>query len=296
MRGDLPDLLAFIAIAKERSFTRAAAKLGVSQSALSHTIRALETRMGIRLLTRTTRSVAPTEAGEQLLRGIAPRLDEIEAEIRAVSELRDRPAGTIRITTLDHPADTLIWPRLAPVLPQYPELRVELIVDYGLADIVADGFDMGVRHGDQVAKDMVAVRIGPDVPMAIVGHPGYLAGRKPPTTPQDLLSHNCITLRLTSSRGIYAWELKKGRREVQARLDGTATFNGVYQMLNAALTGSGLAFLPRDLCAAHIEAGRLVSVMEDWCPSFPGYHLYFPSRRVASRAHSVVVEALRHRA
>jgi DNA-binding transcriptional LysR family regulator len=295
MRENIQDLLAFISIAREGSFTRAAAKLGVSPSALSHTIRALEARMGLRLLVRTTRSVAPTEAGERLLRTVAPRFDEIEAELLAVGELRDKPAGTIRITATDHAIDRYIWPRLAEVLPRYPDLKVELVVDYGLADIVADRFDMGVRHGDQVEKDMVAVRISPDVQMAIVAHPACFASRPPPSTPQDLLAHNCILLRLTSSGGIYAWELQKGRRALQAKVEGRSTFNGVYQMIQAALAGAGLAFVPLELVASHIAQGRLVSVMADWCPAFPGFHAYYPSRRQSSRALSVVVDALRHR-
>ncbi len=296
MRENFQDLLYFIAIAKDRSFTRAAAKLNISQSALSHAIRGLETRMGVRLLTRTTRSVAPTEAGEQLLRTIAPRFEEIEAEMKAVGELRDKPAGTIRITAIDFAIDKYIWPRVAPLLTQYPDLRVEMIVDYGLSNIVADRFDIGVRHGDQVEKDMVAARITPDVKMCIVGHPAYLKGRTAPRTPQDLLSHHCITLRLTSSGGIYAWELQKGKRQIQARVDGRSTFNGVYQMINAALSGAGLAFVPVELAQAHIERGELVSVMEDWCPLFPGLHAYYPSRRASSRALSVVIDAIRHRA
>lgn len=296
MRENLQDLLYLTVIARERSFTRAAAKLGVSQSALSHAMRGLETRMGVRLLTRTTRSVAPTEAGERLLRTIGPRFDEIDAEVKAVGELRDKPAGTIRITAIDFVIDHYVWPKLADVLPLYPDLRLELIVDYGLADIVADRFDIGVRHGDQVAKDMVAVRISPDVQMCIVGHPGYLQGRMLPKTPKDLLSHNCILLRLTSSGGIYAWELEKGKRKVQARVDGRTSFNGLYQMIQAALSGAGLAFLPKELVQGYLDEGRLVLVMEDWCPVFPGMHAYYPSRRSSSKALTVVIDALRHRA
>jgi DNA-binding transcriptional LysR family regulator len=296
MRENLQDLLYLIAVARERSFTRAAAKLGISQSALSHSMKALETRMGVRLLTRTTRSVAPTEAGERLLRTITPRFEEIEAEVHAVGELRDKPAGTIRITAIDFAIDYYLWPRLSPILPDYPDLKVELIVDYGLTDIVADRFDIGVRHGDQVEKDMVAVRISPDVKMCIVAHPHYLRDHGTPKTPQDLLAHNCITLRLTSSGGIYAWELQKGKRALQARVEGRAVFNGVYQMVHAALSGAGLAFVPRELVVQHLDSGALVSVMEDWCPTFPGLHAFYPSRRASSRAMTVVVEALRHRA
>ena len=257
-------------------------------------MKGLEERAGVRLLTRTTRSVAPTEAGEQLLRTIAPRFEEITAEFNAVTELRDKPAGTIRITAIDFAIDCYIWPRLARILPKYPELRVELIDDYGLTDIVADRFDIGVRHGDQVAKDMVAVRISADNQMCIVGAPSYFEGRTAPRTPQDLLAHDCICLRLTSSGGLYAWELKKGRRAVQARVDGRTNFNGVYQMINAALAGAGLAFVPLELVQSHVDAGRLETVVVDWCPAFPGLHAYYPSRRASSRAMTVVVEALRH--
>ena len=295
MRENLQDLLYFVAIAKDRSFTKAAAKLNVSQSALSHAIRGLETRLGVRLLTRTTRSVAPTEAGEQLFNTIAPRFEEIDAEMRAVGELRDKPAGTIRITAIDFAIDKYIWPRVAPLLTQYPDLKIELIVDYGLSNIVTDRFDIGVRHGDQVEKDMVAARLSPDVKMCIVGHPAYMKGRIMPKTPQDLLSHHCITLRLTTSGGIYAWELKKGKRDIQARVDGRVTFNGVYQMINAAVAGAGLAFVPLELVQHHVDAGTLVCFMEDWCPVFPGLHAYYPSRRASSRALNVVIEAIRHR-
>jgi DNA-binding transcriptional LysR family regulator len=294
MRENIHDLLAFIAVARERSFTRAATRLGVSQSALSHTIRALEARLGIRLLTRTTRSVAPTEAGERLLRTVAPRLDEVEAELDALGELRDKPVGRVRITATDHAADTVLWPRLAKILPSYPELKVEIMIDYGLTDIVAQRFDIGVRFGDQVEKDMIAVRIGPDVRMSIVAHPSYLERRAAPSTPQDLLSHNCVSLRLASG-GIYAWELEKDGRQLQVRVDGQTTFNGVYQMIDAALGGAGLAFVPVELIERHLTAGDLVCVMEDWCPVFPGFHLYYASRRASSKALTVVVDALRYR-
>lgn len=294
-RGTISDLLSFVAVAREKSFTRAAGKLGVSQSALSHTIRELETRMGVRLLSRTTRSVAPTEAGERLLQAIAPRFAQIEAELAAVVDLGDKVAGTIRITTTDHPVDTILRPRLVPLLRDYPELKVEINVDYGMTDILADRYDMGVRWGDQVAKDMVAVRIAPDCRMAIVGSPGYLAMNPAPVTPQDLIGHNCITLRLASSGALYAWELAKDSREIQVRVEGQATFNGVYQMLNAAVSGCGLAFVPEELALPHLTAGRLVRAMEDWCPVFPGLHVYYSSRRQPSRALSLVVEALRHR-
>jgi DNA-binding transcriptional LysR family regulator len=294
-RESLGDLLAFIAVARERSFTRAAAKMGVSQSALSHTIRALEARMGVRLLTRTTRSVLPTEAGERLIETVAPRLDEIEAEVAAVSEMGDKVAGTIRITAIDYAVDSLLWPRLTPLLGLYPELRVEISTDYRMVDIVADRFDIGIRWGDQVAKDMIAVRLAPDMRQTIVAAPAYLQARGIPQKPHDLAQHSCIGLRLASSGGLYAWELQSGDRQVQVRIDGQAVFNGAYQMLNAALSGCGLAFLPEDLTLPHLQAGRLQSVLTDWCPMFPGLHAYYPSRRQSSRALGLVIEAIRLR-
>jgi DNA-binding transcriptional LysR family regulator len=294
-RENFSDLLAFLAVARERSFTRAAAQLGVSQSALSHTIRALETRLGLRLLTRTTRSVSTTEAGERLVQAIAPRFEQIDADLAALAELRDKPAGTIRITAIDHIIDTVIWPKLKDFLPAYPDIKVEITVDYGLRDIVAERYDIGVRLGDQVAKDMIAVRIGPDLKMAIVASPDYLAKHKAPKSPQDLLNHNCITLRLTSGGGLYAWELKKDRHELQVRVDGQLTFNAVPQMLNAALGGFGLAFMPEDAALPYLRAGQLKSVLRDWCPVFPGYHAFYPSRRQSSRALGLVIDALRYR-
>ncbi len=294
-RDSLGDLLAFLAVARERSFTRAASKLGVSQSALSHTVRALETRLGVRLLTRTTRSVALTEAGERLLQTVAPRLQEIESEVAAISELGAKPAGTVRITATDHAIDTLLLPRLAPVLAAYPDVKVEISADYRLVDIVAERYDIGVRWGDQVAKDMVAVRLAPDAQMTIVGAPAYVEAHGVPATPQDLLQHNCITLRLASSGGLYAWELKQGSRELQARVSGQGTFNGVYPMINAALAGCGLAFVPEDLVLDHVRAGRLRRVMQDWCPVFPGFHAYYASRRQSSRTLGVVIDAIRLR-
>lgn len=294
-RENYNDLLAFIAVARERSFTRASAQLGVSQSALSHTIRSLESRLGLRLLTRTTRSVAPTEAGERLLLTVAPRFEEIESELAAVTEFRDKPAGTIRITATDYATKTVLWPRLSKVLRKYPEINVEIITDYGLSDIVADRYDIGVRNGDQVARDMIAVRIAPDMRMAIVGSPGYLAERELPRKPQDLTAHNCINLRLPTLGGFYPWELKKGTRAVQARVEGQFAFNGTYQMLDAALSGCGLAYVPADLVQAHVAAGRLIRVLEDWCPTFPGLHAYYANRREFSRAMTVVIDALRYR-
>src|SRR6266576_830711 len=293
-RGHLDDLLAFIGVARERSFTKAAAKLGVSQSALSHTIRELEARLGVRLLTRTTRSVAPTEAGERLLRTVAPRFEEIEAELAAVSELREKPDGTIRITATDYAADTILWPKLTKFLRQYPDIKVEIVIDYGLADIVAQRYDAGVRAGEQVAKDMIAVRIGPDIRMAVVGAPSYFRNRSEPKTPQELIGHNCINLRLTTHGGLYAWEFEKGDRELKVRVEGQLAFNGTLQMLNAALAGFGLAYVPEDLAQPHIAKGRLKRVLEDWCQPYSGYHLYYPSRRQSSPAFALLVKTLRY--
>lgn len=295
LRPDLNDLLAFVAVARERSFTRAAAKLGVSQSALSHTIRGLEERLGLRLLTRTTRSVSPTQAGERLLHTVGPRFEEIEAELEALSELRDKPAGTIRITAIDYAADTVLWPKLAKFLPAYPDIKVEITIDYTLTDIVAQRYDAGVREGEQVAKDMIAVRIGPDVRMAVVGSPRYFSGHQEPRTPQDLVAHNCINLRLLTHGGLYAWEFEKGKRELKVRVDGQLVFNTSAQMLNAALAGFGLAYVPEGLAQPHIAKRRLRRVLEDWCPLFSGYHLYYPSRRQSSAAFALLVDALRYR-
>jgi DNA-binding transcriptional LysR family regulator len=291
-RENLNDLLAFLAVAQDRSFTRAAARLGVSQSALSHTIRSLEERLGVRLLTRTTRSVSPTEAGERLMQTVAPRLEEIEAEVAAVSDLGERPSGTVRITAIDHVIDSVLWPRLAPVLEKYPDVRVEISSDYRLIDVAAERYDIGVRYGDQVEKDMVAVRLTPDVPMTIVASPRYFETHPVPVRVQDLVRHNCITLRLAGG-GIYAWELRDGGREIEARVSGQVTFNGAYQMLNAAISGYGLAFLPEDMTQPHVQAGRLMRVMDDCCPSFPGLHAYYPSRRHSSRALRMVIDAIR---
>ena len=294
-RGHLDDLLAFLAVGRERSFTRAAAKLGVSQSALSHTIRELEARLGVRLLTRTTRSVSPTDAGERLLLNLGPRFEEIEAELQALGELREKPAGTIRITAADYAADRILWPKLAKLLRRYPDIKIEINVDNGLTDIVAQRFDAGVRSGEQVAKDMIAVRIGPDMRMAVVGTPSYFATRPEPRKPQDLIAHDCINLRLITHGGLYAWEFEKGGRELKVRVDGQLIFNSTFQMLGAALAGFGLAYVPEDLIQPHLAKGRLKRVLEDWCPPYSGYHLYYPSRRHTSAAFALLVEALRHR-
>jgi len=291
---DFNDLLAFVAVARERSFTRAAAQLGVSQSALSHTIRGLEARLGLRLLTRTTRSVSPTEAGERLLLTVGPRFEEIEAELAALSELRDKPAGTIRITTAEHAANTVLWPKLAKVLPDYPDIQVEVTIDYGLTDIVAQRFDAGVRLGDQVEKDMIAVRIGPDLRMAVVGSPTYFKGRLLPDTPHQLAAHNCINLRLPTYGGLLVWDFEKDGHALNVRVEGQWVFNSSAQILRAALAGFGLAFLPEDMVLEHISEEHLIRVLEDWCQSFQGYHLYYPSRRQSSPAFALVVDALRY--
>ena len=294
-RESLNDLLAFLAVAKERSFTRAAAQLGVSQSALSHTVRSLEERLGLRLLTRTTRSVAPTEAGERLLRVAGPRFDEIEAEMAALNELRAKPSGTIRITAHDHAVRSVLWPALEKLLPDYPDIKVEIVIDYGLTDIVTERFDAGVRSGEMVAKDMVAVRIGPDMRSAVVGAPSYFAKRTRPRTPQDLPTHACINLRLPTHGGLYAWEFEKGGRELRVRVEGQLVFNGTSPMLDAALSGFGLAYVPEDTVQAYISNGRLIRVLSDWCPLYPGYHLYYPSRRQPTPAFALLVNALRYR-
>lgn len=294
-RGNINDLLAFLAIARERSFTRAAAQLGVSQSALSHTIRVLEARLGVRLLTRTTRSVSATQAGERLLQSVGPRFEEIEAELAALSELREKPAGTIRITASEHAANAILWPKLANFLPQYPDIQVEICVDNSLTNIVAERYDAGVRLGEQVAKDMIAVRIGPEMQMAVVGAPSYFAKRAPPKNPQELVRHNCINLRLPTYGGLYAWEFEKGHDELKVRVEGQLVFNGVGLILQAALAGSGLAYLPEDLVRPHLAKKRLKRVLKDWCAPFSGYHLYYPSRRQSSPAFALLVDALRYR-
>lgn len=294
-RENLNDLLAFVAVARERSFTKAAAKLGVSQSALSHTLRGLESRLGIRLLTRTTRSVSPTPAGERLLGTVGPRFDEIDEELAALGELRDKPAGTIRITTDEYAASSILQPKLALLLPEYPDIKIEVVVDFGLTDIVAQRYDVGIRLGDQVAKDMIAVRIAPDMRMTVVGAPGYFETHARPKTPQDLTDHNCINLRLPTYGGLYAWEFEKAGHELKVRVEGQLVFNGTNPMLNAALAGCGLAYVPENLARPHIAEGRLKAVLKDWCPIFPGYHLYYPSRRQSSRALGVLIDALRYR-
>ena len=294
-RDELGDLAAFLAVAEERSFTRAAAKLGTSQSALSHTVRRLETRLGLRLLTRNTRSVAPTDAGERLLETLRPAFDEIDTRLAALNELRDKPAGTIRVTAGQHAAETILWPALLKLLPQYPDVRVEVSVDQALTDIVAERYDAGVRLGEQVEKDMIAMRIGPDMRMAVVGSPSYFATHPAPKTPHDLPRHTCINLRMPTLGGLYAWEFEKDGRELNVRVDGQVVFNDMALIVKAATEGFGLASVLEGQVRQLISDGRLVRVLADWCPPFPGYHLYYPSRRQMTPAFALLVESLRHR-
>ena len=294
-REAMADLVAFLAVARERSFTRAAAQLGVSPSALSHTIRKLEERVGVRLLTRTTRSVSATEAGERLLRSIGPHFDEIRREVEGLSELREKPAGTIRITAADHPAETILWPVLEKLLPQYPDIHVEISVDDAFRDIAQERFNAGVRLGEQVAKDMIAVPIGPDVQMAVVGAPTYFDLHERPGTPHDLAEHSCISLRLRTLGGMYAWEFEKGGRELKVRVEGQVAFNDGGLIIKAARAGLGLAYVFRDTVEAELADGSLIAVLSEWTPPFAGYHLYYPSRRQQSPAFAVLLEALRYR-
>lgn len=290
------DLHAFRTVARERSFTRAAAQIGVSPSALSHAVRTLEERIGIRLLTRTTRSVAPTQAGERLLAAIIPHLDGIEEELAAIGELRDKPAGTIRITTGIHAAQTVLWPALAPFLASYPDIEVELSVHSGFVDIVAERFDAGVRLGETIEQDMIAVRIAPDMRMAAVASPAYLADRAPPLTPHDLSAHKCINLRFPTYGGLYVWEFEQEGRALNVRVEGQVIVNDIVLARAAAIDGAGIAYLPEDYVIGDVEAGRLVRVLGNWCPPFPGYHLYYASRRQMSPALGLLIEALRYRA
>ena len=295
-RVDLNTLSSFIVVARERSFTRAAAQLGVTQSALSHSMRALEERLGVRLLARTTRGTSPTEAGERLLLSLAPHYEGIATELAAISELREKPAGTIRITTHDHAASTILWPKLSKLLPEYPDIQLEINIGYGLIDIVAERFDAGVRIGDQIAKDMIAVRISPDFRMGVAAAPAYFANRPKPRTPQDLTSHNCANLRMATHGGLYAWEFARDGKGLNVQVPGQIIFNTSAQLLNAALEGYALTYAPEDVLQPHVEAGRLVRVLEDWSPTFPGYHLYYPSRRQSLPAFALIVEALKLRA
>ncbi len=294
-REELGDLLAFLAVADERSFTRAAAKLGTSQSALSHTISRLEARLGLRLLTRTTRSVAPTEAGERLSATLRPAFTDISTQLDSLGALRDKPAGHFRITTSEHAARSIIWPVLSRLLPDYPDIHVEISVDSSLTDIVTERFDAGVRLGEQIAKDMVAVRISPDQRMAVVGSPAYFATRPKPETPQQLTDHACINLRTATSGGLYAWEFEKGGRELKVRVDGRLIFNSADLMVEAAVQGLGLAITLETRIEDHLRDGRLVRVLEDWCEPFSGFHLYYPSRRQMTPAFALIIDALRYR-
>ncbi|MEN5425140.1 LysR family transcriptional regulator [Stenotrophomonas pennii] len=286
-------LAMFALVARERSFTRAAAQLGMSQPALSRSMRQLEERLGVRLLSRTTRSVSPTEAGEQLLRVIAPRFEEIDTELAQLNAFRDKPAGRLRITAGEHAAISIMQPVLGRLLPQHPDLNIEVIVDYGLTDIVAEGYDAGIRLGEQVAKDMIAMRVGPELRMAVVGSPDYFRRYVRPKSPHELTQHNCITIRLPTHGGIFAWEFEKKGQELKVRVEGQLVFNNIAMRLSAALEGLGLAYMPEDLVHAHIASGALVRVLADWCPPFPGYHLYYPSRRQSSPAFTLLRDALR---
>lgn len=288
------DIFAFLAIARERSFTRAAIELGVSQSALSHTIKGLEQRLGLRLLTRTTRSVSLTEAGERLSQAVAPRFDFITEELASFDQLRDKTSGTVRICASDYAANTILWPKLSKLQPAYPNLTLEIAIDNGLTDIITDRYDAGVRFGDHIGKDMRAVPIAPPIQMMIVGAPEYLARHRAPLAAQDLMHHVCINTRQSARGGVYAWELRNGERNLQVRVEGAWTFNCVYPVIEAALAGCGLAYLPEDLAALHIADGRLVSVLQDWCPIVPGLHIYYANLLQASSALSLVVEALRY--
>lgn len=292
-RSNLTDITAFIAVAREGNFTKAAAKLGVSQSALSQTIRNFEARLGVRLLARTTRKVAPTEAGERLIQTVAPRLDEVEAELAALTGMRDKPAGTVRIAAGEHAAEVLLWPVIERLLPIYPDIRIELVIDNGLTDIIEQRLDAGVRLGESIAKDMVAVRIGPDIRMAVVGTPDYFAKHSRPSAPQDLTAHNCINLRLPTAGSLYAWEFQKDGRELKVRVDGQLVVNTATMATKAALAGAGLACVPEERVLSYVKRGDLVRVLSDWCPPFVGFHLYYPSRRQPTPAFVIVADALR---
>ena len=295
-REDAGDLLAFLAVARERSFTRAAAKLGMTQSALSQIIRNLEERLGVRLLNRTTRSVTPTQAGERLFQSVGPKFTEMDADLAVLSELREKPAGTVRLTATEYAASEILLPAMRKLLPKYPDINVEVVIDYGLTNIVAQQVDAGIRPGELVAKDMIAVRLSPDLRMAVVGSPSYFAERKRPKTPQDLTQHNCLNLRLPTHGGsLYVWEFEKNGREVNARVEGQLVFNSAGLLLKAALQGLGLAYVTEGNAQPHTSNGELVRVLSDWCPPFPGYHLYYPSRRQPSPAFSLLVDALRYR-
>lgn len=295
-RQDLNDMLYFIAVAEERSFTKAAAKLGTSQSTLSHTIKQLEIRLGLRLLNRTTRNVTPTEAGERLLNAFVPRLREFEGELDDLMAARDRPAGMVRITLSDHALESVVWPKLRPLLLDYPDIKLELNIDNGFRNIVEERFDAGVRLGESLDKDMIAVRIGPDWRLVAVAAPSYFAVHPTPQVPQDLVGHVCINTRQSRSGGLYAWEFEKDGRELRVRVDGQITLNSSAAQVEAAVAGYGIAYVPENLVEREIAAGGLVQVLEDWCPMFTGYYLYYPSRRQNSAAFSLIINALRFKA
>jgi len=292
-RETLNDLVAFLTVAREGSFTRAAAKMGLSQSALSHTLRGLEARLGVRLLNRSTRSLSPTQAGERLLQSLGPKFDEIDAELAALSALREKPAGTVRITTVDHAARTILWPKLSPLLRDYPDITLELSVDYALTDIVAERFDAGVRLGEQVAKDMIAIPIGPPQRIAVAASPDYFRRHPVPTSPRDLVTHACINLRLPTKGGLMLWEFERKGEILNVHVDGPLVLNTADMIRTACIDGHGLAYLPEDILLPAIQDGRLIRVLEDWCDPYPGYHLYYTSRRQPSPAFALVVESLR---
>lgn len=294
-RQSLNDLVAFITVAREQSFTRAAALLGVSQSALSHSMRGLEAKMGLRLLTRTTRSVSPTEVGQRLLDSLAPRFEEIWSELAAVGDMRDKPAGTVRITATDYAIKHLLWPRLQGLLKTYPDINLELANEYALTDIVANRYDAGVRLGEQITNGMISVRIGPDVRFVVVGSPDYFSKNAVPLSPRDLVNHRCINLRLSTHGGLYVWEFEKEGQELKVRVEGQLVFNDIFQVVDASLAGFGLAHAPEEIVAPHIKAGRLINVLPEFSPAWEGHHLYYHSRRQSSRALTLVVDALRYR-
>jgi DNA-binding transcriptional LysR family regulator len=290
------DLQAFVAVARDQSFTKAADRLGVTPSALSHTIRALEERLGVRLLARTTRNVAPTEAGERLMRSIAPLFDQIAAEVEALGALRNTPSGTIRVTCTDDQIELCLRPMLAKFLKDYPDITLEFFVDYGFTNVVNERFDAGIRLGEAISKDMIAVRIGPDWRLVVVGSPAHFERNPPPKTPYDLTKHACINIRFRPSGAIYAWEFEKNGKAFAVKVEGQLVFNSIMHVLNAAVDGIGLAYVPEELVAPYLADGRLKQILTNWCPTFQGYHLYFPNRRQASPAFSAFVEALKYRA
>lgn len=292
-RTTVGDLLAFLAVARERSFTRAAAQLSISPSALSHTVSGLESRLGLRLLTRTTRSVAPTATGERLLSGVGPLLDDVDKELVALTALRSKPAGKLRITTVEHVGETILWPAIRKLLARYPDIEVEISADYSLTDIVAQRFDAGVRLGEQVAPGMIAMRISPDLRMVVVGAPAYFKRNAPPKSPRELVQHRCINLRLPTHGGLLTWNFRKGQRELNVKVEAALIFNTLSPMIQAALDGFGLLYTVSDTVQSHIDSGQLVPVLEDWSATVPGYHLYYPSRRHHSPAFALLIDALR---